>query len=168
MQPIDLSNHKPTAASPRPPAVSWLGYGGLIPFISIALVGWLEPNHRGWYLEMLLAYGAVILSFVGALHWGFAMVHPDTVGRRMNGMYAWSVMPSLLGWAALLLHPTAGATLLIASFLTQYRQDLRLTRVLTLPTWYSPLRLQLTVVACLCLASVYFLPQALPSAAMNA
>ena len=73
----------------------------------------------------------------------------------------------LLGWAALLVHPAAGATLLIAGFLTQYRQDLRLTRVLTLPAWYLPLRLQLTVVACLCLASLYFLEQALPSAAMS-
>lgn len=155
-------------SSPHPPAVRWLGYGGLIPFIGTALVCWLEPNHRSLWLQMLLGYGAVILSFVGALHWGFAMVHPDTVGRPMNGMYAWSVMPSLLGWAALLTHPAAGATLLIAGFLTQYRQDLRLTRVLTLPAWYVPLRLQLTVVACLCLASVYFLEPALPSAAMNA
>jgi hypothetical protein len=80
----------------------------------------------------------------------------------MNGMYAWSVMPSLLGWAALLVAPAAGATLLIAGFLVQYRQDLRLSRVLTLPTWYLPLRLQLTVVACLCLASVYVLGPGLP------
>jgi uncharacterized membrane protein len=114
---------------------------------------------------MLLTYGAVILSFVGALHWGFAMVHPATVGRPMNGMYAWSVMPSLLGWMALLVQPAAGATLLIAGFLVQYRQDLRLSRVLALPTWYLPLRLQLTVVACLCLASVYLLRQGLPPGA---
>jgi hypothetical protein len=52
--------------------------------------------------------------------------------------------------------------LLIAGFLVQYRQDLRLSRVLTLPTWYLPLRLQLTVVACLCLASVYVLGPGLP------
>lgn len=168
MPPPDKSIHMATTSSPQPPAVRWLGYGGLIPFVGMALVCWLEPNHRFWYLEMLLAYGAVILSFVGALHWGFAMVHPDTAGRPMTGMYVWSVMPSLLGWAALLVHPEAGATLLIAGFLTQYRQDLRLTRVLTLPAWYLPLRLQLTVVACLCLASVYFLEQALPNAAMNA
>lgn len=149
----------------RPAVVALLGYGGLLPFVGTALLCWLEPGHRGWWIEMLLSYGAVILSFVGALHWGFAMVHPATSGRPMNGMYAWSVMPSLLGWAALLVAPAAGATLLIAGFLVQYRQDLRLARVLPLPAWYLPLRLQLTVVACLCLATVYVLGPGVPQGA---
>ncbi len=149
----------------RPAVVAWLGYGGLLPFVGTALLLWLAPVQHSRWLEMLLTYGAVILSFVGALHWGFAMVHPATVGRPMNGMYAWSVMPSLLGWAALLVAPAAGATLLIAGFLVQYRQDLRLARVLPLPAWYLPLRLQLTVVACLCLASVYVLGPGLPQGA---
>ena len=157
-----------TPTTPRPVAVAWLGYGGLIPFIGTALVCWLEPNHRSLWLQMLLAYGAVILSFVGALHWGFAMTHPATAGQGASGLYIWSIVPSLLGWVALLVSPAFGAALLIAGFLTHYRQDLRLARVLTLPAWYLPLRLQLTVVACLCLASVYFLEPALPSAAMNA
>ena len=153
------------AENSRPTVVAWLGYGGLLPFVGTALLCWLAPGQRVWWLDMLLTYGAVILSFVGALHWGFAMVHPATAGRPMNGMYAWSVIPSLLGWAALLVAPAAGATLLIAGFLVQYRQDLRLARVLALPTWYLPLRLQLTVVACLCLASVYVLGQGLPQGA---
>lgn len=152
------------AENSRPTVVAWLGYGGLLPFVGTALLCWLAPGQRVWWLDMLLTYGAVILSFVGALHWGFAMVHPATAGRPMNGMYAWSVMPSLLGWAALLVAPAAGATLLIAGFLVQYRQDLRLARVLSLPAWYLPLRLQLTVVACLCLVTVYLWGQGVPLA----
>lgn len=152
------------AENVRPAVVAWLGYGGLLPFVGAALLLWLAPGQHSRWLEMLLTYGAVILSFVGALHWGFAMVHPATAGRPMNGMYAWSVMPSLLGWAALLVAPAAGATLLIAGFLVQYRQDLRLARVLALPAWYLPLRLQLTVVACLCLATVYLWGQGVPPA----
>ena len=105
---------------------------------------------------MLLTYGAVILSFVGALHWGFAMVHPGASGPVTGKLFIWSVVPSLLGWVALLLEPTVGAAFLIAGFLGHYGQDLRLTRILPLPSWYLPLRLQLTTVACLCLASVYF------------
>lgn len=152
------------AKNVRPAVVAWLGYGGLLPFVGAALLLWLAPGQHSRWLEMLLTYGAVILSFVGALHWGFAMVHPATADRPMNGMYAWSVMPSLLGWVALLVQPAAGATLLIAGFLVQYRQDLRLARVLSLPAWYLPLRLQLTVVACLCLAAVYLWGQGAPSA----
>jgi hypothetical protein len=156
------------ATSPRPPAVAWLGYGGLLPFVGTALACFLEPNHRSLWLQMLLAYGAVILSFVGALHWGFAMAHPASAGQGASGMYIWSIVPSLVGWVAVLVSPAFGAALLIAGFLTHYRQDLRLARLLQLPPWYLPLRLQLTVVACLCLVSVYFLEPALPSAAMSA
>lgn len=158
-----------TSATPsRPAVVAWLGYGGLLPFVATALVSWLEPNHRSFWQDMLVGYGAVILSFVGALHWGFAMVHPDTAGKPMNGMYAWSVLPSLLGWVALLVHPAAAVTLLVAGFLAQYRQDLRLARVLVLPPWYLPLRLQLTLVACACLATVYVLTSNVPSSLLNA
>jgi len=145
----------------RPAVVAWLGYGGLLPFVGTALLCLLDPSHRGVWLEMLLTYGAVILSFVGALHWALAMVHPAAAGRSLNGVYAWSVMPSLLGWLALLVAPPLGATLLIAGFLVHYRQDLRLAKLLPLPAWYLPLRLQLTTVACLCLATVYLLGQSM-------
>jgi len=157
-----------TDSATRPPAIDWLGYGGLIPFLGTALLCWLAPGQRSLWLQMLLGYGAVILSFVGALHWGFAMVHPDTTGQPMNGMYTRSVMPSLLGWVALLVHPAVGAGLLIAGFLAHYRQDLRLSGLLPLPAWYLPLRLQLTVVACLCLASVFVWAPALPQVAVSA
>jgi len=153
--------------SPRPAAVAWLGYGGLLPFVGSALLCWLEPNHRSLWLDLLLAYGAVILSFVGALHWGFAMVHPASSGQSVSGMYLWSVMPALVGWVAMMVTPAVGAALLLAGFLSHYRQDLRLARLLPLPAWYLPLRLQLTVVASLCLGSVYFLPQSLSSPLLN-
>lgn len=137
----------------RPPVIAWLGYGGLLPFLGAALALALEPAHRSLWLQMLLTYGAVILSFVGALHWGFAMVHPATTGTSAASLYVWSVVPSLMGWVAVLVSPALGAGLLVAGFLAHYRQDLRLARLLPLPHWYLPLRLQLTVVACLCLAS---------------
>jgi hypothetical protein len=62
----------------------------------------------------------------------------------------------------------AGTTLLLGGLLAHYRQDLRLSRVLTLPDWYLPLRLQLTLVASLCLASSYFLSQPLPVGVITA
>jgi hypothetical protein len=48
MPPTDKSIHMLTTSSPWPAAVRWLGYGSLIPFVGMALVGWLEPNHRFW------------------------------------------------------------------------------------------------------------------------
>ena len=144
-----------TSTLSRPAAVAWLGYGGLVPFLALALLGALDANHRELWQKMLLSYGAVILSFVGALHWAFAMVHPATQGQAASGIYAWSVMPSLVAWVALLVSPALGTTLLLGGLLAHYRQDLRLARVLALPGWYLPLRLQLTLVASLCLGTVY-------------
>lgn len=144
-----------SSSNTSPPSVAWLGYGGLIPFVALALALVFEPTYTTTYTRALLGYGAVILSFVGALHWGFAMSHPQLQGAPNHALYLWSVVPSLLGWVALLMVPKAGATLLIAGLLAHYRQDLRLARVISLPGWYLPLRLRLSVVACLCLAAFF-------------
>ncbi|MCW2310649.1 DUF3429 domain-containing protein [Rhodoferax antarcticus] len=145
-----------TSSPTSPTVVAWLGYGGLIPFLALAGASWLDPAHSATWVPGLLAYGAVILSFVGALHWAFAMTHPQLQGVPSHPLYLWSVVPSLLGWAALMLVPKAGAILLIAGLLAHYRQDLRLARMIELPVWYLPLRLRLSVVACLCLTVVFF------------
>ena len=55
-----------------------LGYGGLVPFVSLALLVWLTPQPVARFLvAMQLAYGAMILCFVGAVHWGRSL-GPDT------------------------------------------------------------------------------------------
>ena len=57
-----------------------LGYGGALPFLcgaiavsqQVAVLG-LAPAH------LLLSYGAVILSFLGGLHWGRVITSPNAV-----------------------------------------------------------------------------------------
>ena len=130
-----------------PATVAWLGYGGLIPFVALAAAAALGIADAA----ALLAYGAVILSFVGALHWGFAMTLRELPSARRNTAFLWSVVPALLAWVALLLPTLPAVVLLVAGFLAQYVRDLALSRAGTLPAWYLPLRLRLTVVACLSL-----------------
>ena len=134
----------------------WLGYGGLIPFIVLAPISLLD-SHRGFtWSDALFAYGAVILSFVCALHWGFAMALPGLDDARRVRTMLWSVVPSLMAWPALLLVPMEAAVLLVTGFVLHYIQDRRLARHAELPAWYLPLRLQLTVVACLSLIAGAF------------
>lgn len=137
-----------------PKTVAWLGYGGLLPFIGLALASALDREHGAWWTQALLGYGAVILSFVGALHWGVAMVAADRESR--SGWFAWSVVPSLLGWAGLLVAQAGfsgvAAMVLVTGFLAHFAMDLRLAKSANLlPDWYLPLRLRLTAVATLCL-----------------
>nr|WP_315429326.1 DUF3429 domain-containing protein [uncultured Albidiferax sp.] len=134
-----------------PPTVAWLGYGGLLPFIALALAAVLDSApHYAWGAA-LRTYGAVILAFVGALHWGFAMALAGLDARQRQRRFVWSVVPSLLAWPALLVPPWLALGLLVVGFLAHYAQDLRLARMASLPTWYLPLRLRLTTVACVCL-----------------
>lgn len=134
-----------------PQRVALLGYGGLLPFIATALGSVLDGAHAALWLDALQAYGAVILSFVGALHWGFAMLATDLDDAERDARYLWSVIPALLAWPALLLSGGLASALLLVGFLLHYWQDRRLVRHCALPAWYLPLRGRLTGVACLCL-----------------
>ncbi len=141
-----------------PASVAWLGYGGLLPFALTALGTLLDPARRELWQQALLAYGAVILSFVGALHWAFAMGANED--RQAQPLYLWSVLPALASWVALLLPlllargAVLAAFLLIVAFVAHYVQDKRLARLHPLPGWYLPLRLRLSSVACLCLGAI--------------
>ena len=153
-----------------PRSVIWLGYGGLLPFIALALGCFAGGEYGALSRVALIIYGAVILSFVGALHWAFAMTVADLSAAKSTECFVWSVVPALLAWLAALMtlvFPRASATsafygvnvaatILIAGFVANYVQDTRLTRVAELQAWYLPLRLRLTVVACFCLALAGF------------
>lgn len=145
-----------TGAEPLPRTVAWLGYGGLLPFIGLALAtvraNFLGEDPQGWNAA-LLAYGAVILSFVGALHWGFAMTLRGLTDGQRTAAFVWSVVPALVAWVALLVAPRVAVVLLLVGFLTHYWRDHRLASAAELPAWYLPTRLRLTWVACLCLAA---------------
>lgn len=132
-----------------PAAAAWLGALGLLPFIAGAAGVWLldEPRH-GAALSLLSTYAAVILSFMGAIHWGLAMGDPaQAAGRRM----ALSVVPALLAWFALSLPPGGTLVTLGIGYLGVYALDARAIAVGHAPPWYRRLRLPLTagVLACL-------------------
>ena len=125
--------------APIPGPVAWLGYGGLLPFVARAAGGLWAPS-TPWWSAALLAYGAVILSFVGALHWGFAMALSGLSTAERTRCFVWSVVPSLMAWPATLLPPAGGAALLVTGFVAHLVQDHRLAARTSLPAWYLPLR----------------------------
>jgi len=131
-----------------PTPVAWLGYGGLLPFLGFAALSMVEPTHGIIYRGALLAYGAVILSFVGALHWAFAMTSPTMGSDQRAYTYMWSVVPALMAWLTYFLTVRVGAALIVLGFIAQFLMDQRIVKQIDLPAWYLPLRLRLTIVAC--------------------
>jgi len=135
-----------------PAVVAWLGFGGLVPFFGLAAGAVAGGAFAALCARGLLAYGAVILSFVGAVNWGLAMTLGPLSERRRAQLWIWSVIPALVAWGALFLSPAAAVACLIGCLIAQYWQDRRLANDAALPPWFIPLRLRLTVGACVCLA----------------
>ncbi|GFM76591.1 hypothetical protein PSCICM_24100 [Pseudomonas cichorii] len=142
-------NALPSTSLPK--HVCLLGYGGLLPFIFLALLIPFSLDYRTWFEIALVNYGAVILSFVGALHWGFAMTVQDKSAEQHRYRFIWSVIPALIAWVATLLPMPLGCLLLVIGLVVHLLQDRRLLRVISLPAWYLPMRLRLTLVASVCL-----------------
>ncbi|MBM3408636.1 MAG: DUF3429 domain-containing protein [Betaproteobacteria bacterium] len=124
-----------------PVAAQWLGLLGLIPFGATVVAGLIPALQlHSVALQALLAYGAVILSFLGGIRWGLAIVkagHADLFSPLLI-----SVLPSLLGWIALLVSGSTGLLLLAFGFSALLLADLRLPMA---PDWYGALRLPLSV-----------------------
>ena len=148
-----------TSSTSPPVVVAWLGYGGLIPFVALAIAAIASAHHALPLSDALIAYGAIILSFVGALHWGFAMTLDGLTTRQRNARFVWSTVPPLVAWPAVMLTADIASVILVAGFLAHYAQDRRLARNVTMPAWYLPMRTRLTTVASIALLAGGFATQ---------
>jgi len=130
-----------------------LGFGGLLPFVILAAATMMglhtpfAPAHA-----LLIGYGAVILSFVGALHWGAQL----SAHKLSAGPFIWSVVPALIGWVALMLPAKLGALCLIGGLVMCWGYDMRLIRKKEWPSFMGALRTILTAIACLSLSVIFF------------
>lgn len=148
--------HPFNAAQP-PRLAILLGYAGLIPFISGAIGIWITPP--AWRTDVLMAllhYAAVILAFMGAIHWGLAMARErqDDAAHRQLGL---SVLPALLGWLAISsgLPALLALALLISGFIGLYLADVHAVKLELAPRWYSALRKPLTAVVLISLLAAW-------------
>ena len=114
--------------NPLPPLLLKLAYAGLIPFIGLALLVQLAPTPLNYLsAESLAGYGAVITSFMGALHWG-ANLH--TLGKAPAGdrwedrnAWIWGVIPALVAWLALNIYIPVGLVILASTLIIQRNID---------------------------------------------
>lgn len=126
---------------PLPRLALWLGLGGLAPFFAGALLAALGPAQL--HLDVLAAlagYGAVILSFLGAVHWGLALRAPQAEAQATPYRLVLGVVPSLIGWVALMLPLGAGLGLLAAGILATAGVETLATSRRLLPAGYLALR----------------------------
>ncbi len=127
----------------------WGALTVLSPGIGGPVAGGLGPRFVGPYVGLF--YGAVILSFMSGVLWGFAT---QATGRRATIGYALSVLPAL--WAFFMTGGGAqnAAIGLMVGFAGLLVLDWRFWRWGLAPAWWMHLRLPVTAVVLLCLAPV--------------
>ncbi|XP_072219127.1 transmembrane protein 69-like [Leuresthes tenuis] len=134
------------ALTQAPKPALYLGFSGLIPFLSAPL---LMAATQSFYPEVAYAqmvYGASIVSFLGGARWGFA-IPPGSPAPPDWMNLGNSVVPSLLAWLALLCRDnfTEGALVVIMGLGLSLHYDL--TLLPGYPVWFKAMRTVLTLVA---------------------
>lgn len=138
------AQHEPVAGATAPPRGDRL-LRRLGDAVGVAPPRWLLAGDQATVRRRYITYGASILSFMGAVHWGVAMMSRPKPGA---GPYLVSVVPSLLGWAACDMDTRSARpyAALAAGFLGIYLYDEARLAAKAVPPWYTKLRTPLTVV----------------------
>lgn len=130
--------------TPGPTALR-LGYAGLLPFVLGAALVWLVRADAHPYVTLMLScYAAVVLSFLGGVHWGLGMRLPQALPM----VFAWGVAPGLAAWVAVVMPPYAGLVVHGVMLVACYLVDRRTYPALGAAPWLT-LRFRCTVVASL-------------------
>ncbi len=138
------------ARMPMPAMV--LGVCGSVPFV--ALTAAIAFGPESWYAYWLVAlsyYGAVILTFVGALHWAYALKR-DAPCDEAWLQYGFSVTQAVMAWLSLLFPVWTALRLQAAGLLICYVFDRAMARADPVPAWFLRLRAMLTAVGAASLA----------------
>ncbi|KAJ7799839.1 hypothetical protein B0H14DRAFT_2387779 [Mycena olivaceomarginata] len=157
-------------ASEVPRPVMLFGLAGGIPYIGASLttvylaheaglaasgaLGHVDPGAAITIVDQALTfqvtYGAVMLSFLGALHWG--MEFAGLGGHHGAKRLALGAAPVLWSWSTLaLLDPTLALAAQWAGFTGLWWADLKATSAGWTPRWYSQYRFYLSILTGTCI-----------------
>ncbi len=135
----------PPPSSPHPAALR-LGTLALVPFVLGAGLVWaVRADVHPYVAAALSGYAAVVVAFLGGVHWGFGFVSgraPDTP------LFVWGVIPALVAWVAVVMQPYAGLVLHGATLVACYLVDRRVYPRHGAAAWLT-MRFRLSVVASL-------------------
>lgn len=147
------------AKAPKP--ALYLGFSGLIPFISAPFLMAATQSFHPEVAYAQVVYGASIVSFLGGARWGFAIpagspAQPDWMNLGN------SVVPSLLAWLALLCRDNIaeGALVVVMGLGLSLHYDL--TLLPGYPAWFKAMRTVLTLVATFSLVATLVLKKLCP------
>ncbi|KAM0282042.1 hypothetical protein ACHAQH_003248 [Verticillium albo-atrum] len=147
----------------------WLGLAGTLPYFgtslatvylswdlntdwpsSSTLINHIHMNHDSaqYWLSFLepvqLGYGAIIISFLGAVHWGMEYTAKTVSSPRTNFRYGMGVLAPVIAWPTLFMPIEAALITQFSAFTALYLADARATTRGWTPPWYTKYRFILT------------------------
>lgn len=134
-----------------------LALGLLVPFWALAVLAWLAtPTWSARVLDALSAYAAVMLGFLGAIHWGVVLATTPAERALLVGdarhRLAWGALLVLAAWlAALLPWAALSLSLLFLLLIMSWQIDRRWLDNLPVGWSYQRLRRWFTLLAALAL-----------------
>ena len=83
-----------------------VAYGSLVLPTLMALALWLKlPGWHDLVVSALLTHMALVLTFLGGVHWGVAMRYMATDARMPAFHFLWGPVPGYIAWFLLMLSP---------------------------------------------------------------
>lgn len=133
-----------------------LGHAGLIPFGFFTLLAWIVNDQALPFVALgMVAYAALVVSFLGGLHWGVVwmrqsgLVAPPLDLQTARRHLLWGIAPSLLAWPGVLMPVHAALPWLGMVLIACYLVDRKLFPAVGLGPWLT-LRFRLSAGAALC------------------
>ena len=156
---MNTDDHRPARPWPHAhSAVAWVSYLSVLPLVlGLAAVGLpRDYGARELAQRSTIAWGAALLAFTGAVHWGLALAGrlPWTAPR-----IAGALAPALIGAAAVVIGGQRALALLVIGFGGFWLYEHR-GMAAELPEDYLNLRRQLSIAICLVLALTMFVSDA--------
>ncbi|MBI5259554.1 MAG: DUF3429 domain-containing protein [Burkholderiales bacterium] len=122
-----------------------LGHAGLLPFVLGAVLVWLVNDQAHPYVTLALsAYAAMVVSFLGGIHWGLGFRHADPPAS----LFIWGVVPSAMAWVAVMMPASAGLVVNGVALVLCYLVDRKVYVAQGVARWLT-LRFRLSAVAAL-------------------
>ncbi len=147
-----------TSRAPVPAVL--IGGLGVVPFVVGVVIAWTQSAAIAVQAsEIVVACAAVIMSFIGGIHWGFA-ARADlvTAARPAVRLYVIGVLPGAVAWGTLLLPIGWAVPLLAFTFASVLRIDQYALGTDHAPRWWMTLRVPLTISVIACLLAIWLAP----------
>jgi hypothetical protein len=136
----------------------YLAIFGTLPFVALSIAISTHQFHDAkMMIEFLLTYAAIIISFLGGIHWGISLHHYNYSYRIANLLTLESVAPSLVAWG-ILFYPGVHVQLLVLTLLyaLMWSVDSLLYNRDLIPQWFFELRSIVTPIVVVSLYVAYF------------